>query len=118
MRLFIALFAVTALLTSRANAHALLDHADPRVGNTVKPPVQDVRLWFTEKLEPALSKVQVFASDGTLVSRQVQSADPPDAAVLVVTFPALPAGKYKVVWRVVSVDTHLTKGDFSFTVSP
>jgi hypothetical protein len=31
---------------------------------------------------------------------------------------ALPAGAYRVHWHVVSVDTHMTEGDFSFTVRP
>jgi len=30
----------------------------------------------------------------------------------------LKPGKYKVVWRVTSVDTHVTHGDFTFDVSP
>ena len=31
---------------------------------------------------------------------------------------ALPAGTYNVKWRVLSVDTHRTEGDFSFRVGP
>jgi len=31
---------------------------------------------------------------------------------------ALPAGTYKVIWRVLSVDTHRTQGDFTFRVGP
>jgi hypothetical protein len=32
--------------------------------------------------------------------------------------PALLPGAYRVHWHVVSVDTHMTEGDFSFTVKP
>jgi methionine-rich copper-binding protein CopC len=35
-----------------------------------------------------------------------------------VSLPALKAGKYKVVWRVVSVDTHVTSGTFGFEIVP
>jgi methionine-rich copper-binding protein CopC len=31
---------------------------------------------------------------------------------------ALPPGSYKVMWRVLSVDTHRTQGDFSFRIGP
>jgi len=30
----------------------------------------------------------------------------------------LPAGTYKVIWRVLSVDTHRTNGSFTFRVGP
>ncbi len=29
-----------------------------------------------------------------------------------------PTGTYKVIWRVLSVDTHTTEGDFKLTVAP
>jgi methionine-rich copper-binding protein CopC len=32
--------------------------------------------------------------------------------------PALPSGRYKVTWHVVSVDTHPTQGDFTFEIKP
>ena len=38
------------------------------------------------------------------------------SAMLHVALKALPPGDYKVSWHVVSVDTHRTIGDFSFTV--
>jgi len=40
-----------------------------------------------------------------------------DAAVLSVSVRALPPGVYTVKWRVLSVDTHVTEGDFAFTVA-
>src|SRR5262249_1238847 len=45
-----ALFLVLPLGAGMAHAHALLDHAEPRVGNTVKSP-RTVSLWFTQNLE-------------------------------------------------------------------
>jgi len=32
--------------------------------------------------------------------------------------PSLAPGAYKVIWRVTSVDTHVTNGDFRFEVAP
>jgi hypothetical protein len=32
--------------------------------------------------------------------------------------PALPAGSYKVFWKVLSVDAHRTEGSFGFEVKP
>ena len=35
-----------------------------------------------------------------------------------VSLKALPPGSYKVIWRVLSVDTHRTEGNFTFRVGP
>jgi len=44
--------------------------------------------------------------------------DAQDNTILEVSLPSLPAGKYHVYWVAVSVDTHRTEGDFSFTIEP
>ncbi len=115
--LFSALM-ILVVFATQAEAHAFLDHSEPKVGSVTKTAPKEVRLWFTEKLEPSLSKAQVFGSDGKPVNGQKQSSDTGDATVLIVTLPSLKPGKYKVVWKVVSVDTHLTSGDFIFQVAP
>ena len=47
------------------------------------------------------------------------SVDPSNPAILVVPVKtALQSGTYKVTWHAVSVDTHSTQGNFSFTVKP
>ena len=40
------------------------------------------------------------------------------STVLLVSLPQLAPGTYKVTWRVLSVDTHVTEGDFTFDVAP
>ena len=102
---------------TRVEAHAFLDHAEPAVGSKVTAAPSEIKLWFSEKLEPALSKVQVFTEDGRLVEKQTQKPGD-NTAIAIVSVPPLKPGKYKVVWKAVSVDTHVTKGDFSFQVAP
>jgi methionine-rich copper-binding protein CopC len=102
---------------SSAWAHAFIDHAEPRVGSKLDSPPSAVRIWFTEALEPALSKIQVFDSKGTEVDNRDAKIDPANRQLLIVTLPVIKAGKYKVVWRVVSVDTHSTNGSFEFEVT-
>ena len=55
------------LAAGEAAAHALLDHAEPPVGNTVATPPREVTLWFTQKLEPAFSTVTVTNAAGQRV---------------------------------------------------
>jgi methionine-rich copper-binding protein CopC len=105
-------------LSATALGHAMLAHADPRVGSTVRVAPGRVELWFTEPLEPAFSTLRVVDASGRQVDRRDASVDKSDRTHLSVSVSSMPAGTYRVVWRVVSVDTHATEGDFTFDVSP
>ena len=105
------------LAAGSAGAHAFLDHAQPRVGARVAVSPREVRLWFSEKLEPAFSRLTLVDAAGHPVAAgpaRVDSADPRQL-VLVLARP-LPPGRYKVLWRAVSTDTHATQGSFEFQV--
>ncbi|HUK59965.1 MAG TPA: copper resistance CopC family protein [Stellaceae bacterium] len=99
-----------------ADAHAFLDRAEPAVGSTVVSAPAAVRIWFTEALEPAFSTIAVTDAQGHAVGTGKATLDPKDPMLLVLALPPLPPGTYRVAWRVVSVDTHPTEGDFAFTV--
>jgi methionine-rich copper-binding protein CopC len=97
-------------------AHAFVDHAEPAVGSQIHRGPAQVKIWFTEKLEPALSKIQVFDLSGTEIDKHDCQIDQSNGALLTVSLPELKPGKYKVVWRAVSVDTHVTTGNFTFAL--
>jgi methionine-rich copper-binding protein CopC len=118
MRYLSALARLLLLLcvVSIAHAHALLDHANPRVGSTVGTAPAELLLWFTQKLEPAFSNVEIRDSNGARVDEGPAQVDPSDASLLRVALKPLPSGSYEVRWRVLSVDTHTTEGRFRFNV--
>ena len=99
-------------------AHAMLDRSTPQVGSTLKAVPRSVELWFTEPLEPAFSTVKVMDAVGRQVDDRDPKVDRGDPKHLAVSVTALPTGRYRVVWRVISVDTHATEGDFTFDVVP
>ena len=111
-------FAPAMMFVSLAGAHAFLDHATPAVGSVVHGAPAQVRLWFTQELEPAFSSVRVFDRSGKQVDKGDLQLDRADATLLQVSLPQLAPGTYRVAWRVLSVDTHVTEGDFSFDVVP
>jgi hypothetical protein len=111
----IATLAALVLPAASAHAHARLDHASPAVGS-VGPGPESVTLWFTESLEPAFSTIEVQNAQGAAVQSGKASVNPDDRRQLRVSLKALPPGTYKVIWRVLSVDTHRTQGDFTFSV--
>jgi copper resistance protein C len=61
--------------------------------------------------------MRVFNVSGKEVDKRDVHLDRTDHALLRVSLPSLEAGIYKVVWRVVSVDTHVTSGNFTFRVA-
>jgi methionine-rich copper-binding protein CopC len=107
-----------AVVASAAAAHAFLDHAAPAVGSTVHAPPAQVKLWFTQRLEPAFSTAEVVDRNGLKVNKSEAQVDRNDATMMQVSLPALAPGTYRVRWRVLSVDTHVTEGDFTFDVAP
>src|SRR5881397_4408152 len=102
--------------SARLEAHAFLQRAEPAVGSTVQTSPSEVRVLFTEKIEPALSSVQVFDGSGKEVDKRDVHLDRSNHALLRISLQPLQGGTYKVVWRVGSIDTHVTKGSFTFRV--
>jgi methionine-rich copper-binding protein CopC len=106
------------LVATAAGAHAFLDHAMPAVGSRVATSPPRVTLRFSERIEAAFSKLEVDDATGRRVDKGDVAASPDDPAVIAVSLPPLPPGRYTVKWHVLSVDTHVTDGDFAFEVGP
>jgi methionine-rich copper-binding protein CopC len=110
--------ALAALVPLAAAAHAFLARADPRVGSAVAHAPPAIRLTFTQGVVVPFCRVTVTgpAGFGGAGAPRAVAGDPLSVA-LDLKGPA-PAGTYVVRWRVLSVDTHVTEGDFSFQVKP
>ena len=100
-------------VTSAADAHAMLERAEPRVGNKVASPPSQVTLWFTQKLETAFSAITVTNAAGERLDTGKTRVSGNQMSV---SIRAGGAGAYRVNWRVLSVDTHRTDGSFTFQV--
>jgi copper resistance protein C len=101
------------LASGEARAHALLDRAEPRVGNKVATAPREVTLWFTQKLESAFSTITVTNSAGQRVDTGKTRVS---GSQMSVSLRSGGAGTYHVTWHVLSVDTHTTDGNFTFQV--
>jgi methionine-rich copper-binding protein CopC len=112
-------FVISALLSvvlgAVAEAHAFLDHAEPRVGSTVQTAPRQLSLSFTQNLEPAFSSVEVSDANGARVDLGKPSIS---SSMMRVGLKQLAPGTYRVRWHVLSVDTHTTEGSFTFSVGP
>jgi methionine-rich copper-binding protein CopC len=100
-----------------AFAHAYLERARPIAGSVVRESPPELTLWFTQRIEPAFSDVRVLDGAGTRLAAGSPQLDTGDHKVLRVSLPKLAAGSYRVKWRVVSVDSHVSEGEFAFDVA-
>lgn len=112
------------LLTgSAAQAHADFVSSNPSDDSVIQSFPSEISLTFNEELltldDESVNTISLFGPDGieiALSSAEVTGANlvgtvAGDAA-------ALPAGKYRVSYRVVSADGHPVKGEISFEVAP
>jgi methionine-rich copper-binding protein CopC len=103
----------------RADAHAFLVRAEPQVGSGIKKAPNEVRIWFSEPVQAGLSSVKVFDGNGKQIDKKDTHSDRGNRTLLHVSLRSvLVPGTYRVIWRVTSVDTHATNGDFRFQIVP
>jgi methionine-rich copper-binding protein CopC len=91
---FFACIVASQMGIATAGAHAFLDHAVPSVGGTISISPQEVRLSFSERVEPAFSGVELSTAEGQPITTPAATIDPGDNAQLVGHMPPLAAGRY------------------------
>jgi copper transport protein len=100
-----------------AAAHAVPVEATPPAGVAVSAPPPEVRLRFSERVDPNASVLTVLDGRGRRVDRDDAHVAPDDPWTYRVGVEALPSGAYTVAWRVMSADDgHVTEGTQVFLV--
>jgi copper resistance protein C len=115
---WLSVAALAAVVASPAGAHAYLDRALPVAGSVVRESPRELTLWFTQRIEPAFSAVRVLDAAGKEIAAGAPQFDAADGKVIRIPLPKLGPGTYRAKWRVVSVDTHVSEGEFTFDVAP
>ena len=111
--------AVAALvLPASAWAHAALLQTVPVASRTVNVVPTEVRLRFSEPVEPRFAIVSVTDATGRQVTDGDPAAAPGSPQTLVTPLARVPEGWYLVFWRVISADGHPVRGAFTFAVGP
>ena len=109
--------AVAALvLPASALAHAALLQTVPVASRTVNVVPTEVRLRFSEPVEPRFAIVSVTDATGRQVTDGDPAAAPGSPQTLVTPLGRVPEGWYLVFWRVISADGHPVRGAFTFAV--
>ena len=97
-------------------AHTDLDRAEPAVDAALEAAPSQVHIWFTSRIEPRFSRIEVYSANGTQVDKgnSVSSEDKRELTVDLAE--NLPSGAYKVRWNVIARDGHRVRGDYDFSV--
>ena len=115
----LVLAAAAALaLPAAAWAHAALLRTEPTASRTVNVPPAEVRLTYSEPIEPRFAIVSVTDAQGMQVTSGSPARAPGSPQTLVTPLRRVPEGWYLVFWRVISADGHPVRGAFTFAVGP
>ena len=110
-----ALFVLVVVSPRALDAHARLTRSAPASNEHLAQSPTQLRLWFSETPQLALTRVQLLAPDSTSVSVGTLAASA-EMSVTLAIGKALRRGTYTVVWRAAAADGHPSNGRFQFTV--
>ncbi len=112
-------FCLALVLPGTSEAHAILLRSDPTKDAVLSAAPYQVRMWFSEALNPAASTAAVVNEANQRVDKRDAFVSPNDATEMDVSLqPHLSPGVYVVVWRTGSADDgHILTGSFLFTLT-
>jgi methionine-rich copper-binding protein CopC len=106
----------TLLCAGPVHAHPQLDKAIPAVGSTIAASPPEIRIFFTQALNPTQSNIDVAADSGAPITTGRAAVDSANPMQMVLKMPPLAPGKYRVHWHVASTDGHELDGRYAFEV--
>jgi methionine-rich copper-binding protein CopC len=111
-----AVAALAVLPVSTLHTH--LVKAEPGVDSTITAAPKQVRLWFNEPPEVALSSASLMKADHSPVAVVKLAATDDSLSVAGAVPITLQPGKYMVMWRTGTRDGHAVRGMYYFTYDP
>jgi copper resistance protein C len=109
------LLLIVAGATQLCWAHAILMDSTPKINSTVKGPDVTIDLRFNVRIDGGRSRVLLVSPEGKVSTLALASQATPDTLQTHVT--GLQPGAYKLQWKVLASDGHMSSGDIPFTVN-
>jgi methionine-rich copper-binding protein CopC len=109
----LAAFVLAAISIIPARAHAYLVDSVPLKKQEVMNPLEKIKLVFSGKVDALFSTAELSDESGAATTRVTR-----EQAGREMTLPApeLPLGRYRVHYRILSVDGDVVEGTLAFTV--
>lgn len=95
-------------------SHAHPKQMTPAPDATLEKAPKQVKMLFTEDLEPAFSSLKVTDAQGHSVTAEHSQVDANQPKQMTVPLESLVPGTYTVHWHVVARDGHTTEGTYDF----
>lgn len=116
--LFPGIASAHAILLGSDPVHAILVRSDPAKDSVLSVAPKEVRMWFSEALNPVFSTAVVVDGQNKRVDNRDAHVSSNDQTEMDVTLqPNLPPAVYIVIWRSDSAaDGHVLRGSFIFSV--
>ena len=97
-----------------AQAHAILEESTPPAGASVKAGALDLRFRYNSRIDQGRSRLTLIRPDHSHDTLAIAPGGPPD---IISSHVDLAPGAYIVLWQVLAVDGHITRGDVPLTVT-
>ena len=118
-RLLGILVLALALLPAQARAHLKLESSQPAQGDTVRVPVSQITLTFTEAVAQEFLTISILDAFGREIGVEMNvhpiGASPSRQYMVMLAMP-LAGGAFTVRWKAVGKDGHAVTGMFDFLV--
>jgi len=115
----LVIFMCLCFLIMQSNAvwaHASLVKSDPPRRASLSESPSQIKLWFSEEIEGEFISVKVLDWNEKIVSMDEPEIVKDDPKSIVLTVPKLISGRYKVQYRVLSVDGHVFESSYGFRI--
>lgn len=113
--LAVLILAAGLLHPGPADAHAIVLESVPAPGAEIPGPTLDVMVQFNNRVDPARSQLILERPDGSAAPLAIQPQRSEDRLEAVVE--DLAPGGYTLIWQVLSVDGHVTRGTLPFSIT-
>jgi copper resistance protein C len=110
------LVGIALLVPSNANAHAILVNSSPAAHGTVTGQTVQLLLQFNSRVDALRSRLVLTLASGPSQALKINETSPTDK--LSANASDLKPGNYRVLWQVLAVDGHVTRGELEFEVKP
>ena len=95
-------------------AHAILMESKPSANSIVNGPDLPIWLRFNVRVDGKRSRLMLVSKDGASITVPAPKQTAPD--ILESQVAGLKPGGYKLQWRVLASDGHMSSGELPFTV--
>jgi len=114
LRMFAATLALVLIAAVTVAAHMAYSKSVPGKDAALAESPAQLRVWFTQDPEPALSQLSLEGPNGEVAIGKTTVSE--ERSVVAEVPSTLGPGSYTVKWRSAGDDGHVQRGDFAFTI--